>query len=111
MNFTRILGIVICVCGLVLIGVSFYIHSQVAQGREQIAAGQNQIDQTNKLFSIVPQTKDVGSTLTKSGQQRVNMGQQQADEYESRANKLQIAGIVLVIVGAGIAILGGKRKK
>jgi hypothetical protein len=110
-NFKRILGIVICLCGLALIGASFYIHNQVAEGRGQIAAGQQKIDRTNKLFSITPQTKDVGSTLTKSGQERVNAGTMEADQYEALANKLQIAGIALVIVGAGIAILCGRRKR
>jgi hypothetical protein len=109
-NFKRILGIVSCVAGLVLIGVAFYIKGHVAEGKAQIAEGQQKIDQTKSLFSIVPQTKNLGDTFTSSGQKRIDAGQQQVAEYTALANKLQIAGIVLAIVGAGIAILCGKRK-
>ena len=110
MNFKRVLGIVICLCGLALIGVSIYIKGQVAEGQQEIEAGQRKIDQTKTLFSIVPQTKKLGDTLTASGQRRINAGQQQVEEYTALANKLQISGIVLAIVGAGIAIICRSRK-
>lgn len=110
MNIQRIVGIVICLCGLVMIGAAFYINGQVEQGRQEIAAGQQKINQVKGIFSLTSQTKPLGDTLTSSGQQRIAMGQQQADEYAALANKLQIGGIVLAIVGLGIALFWRTRR-
>ena len=39
MNLKRIIGIVVCIAGVVLLFISNYIKNQVTEGKEQIAAG------------------------------------------------------------------------
>ena len=111
MGSKKLLGIIVLACVLVMVGASFYIKARVAEGKEQIAAGQKKINTTNSLFSIVPGTKEVGDGLTSSGQRRINEGQQQVTEYEALANKLQMGGILLSIVGVAILLLWKDKRR
>ena len=68
MTAKRIFGIVALVIGIVLVGFSSYIKSQVAQGKVKIDNAQKQVDQGSSLFSLSPATKEVGKGITDSAQ-------------------------------------------
>lgn len=107
----RIIGIIIAVGGIVMIGIAHYIKGQVEEGKIQISEGQQQVDQTNKLFSMSPYTKGIGEGLTSSGQRQINQGKQDVAYYTMVANRLRIGGIVAIVVGLGVIFIGPRKKK
>lgn len=110
MNIQRIIGLIALIAGVVLIGFSVYIKKEVAAGNAQIARGEQKISTTEKVFSLSPTTKQLGSGFTKSGKEQIAKGKEEIAYYTNLANKLQIGGIILIIAGAGILIFGKKRK-
>ncbi len=105
----RTIGIVLCILGLACLGLSYYIKEQVAGGEEQIEAAQRSVDQSQKLFSVNPVSKEVGNVITSSAQKKINKGQADIIYYANLANILQIGGIVLIIAGI-IIVFFPKRK-
>lgn len=114
MNIRKILGILLFLGGLGMLGASFYINTQVIQGKQQIAEGQRKVDRAKTPFSLTPITQPIGGALTKSGQGKIDNGQQQVDYYEMLAAQLQMGGIIAAIAGLGLFIFGfsgSSRKK
>ncbi len=113
MKVLRILGILILLAGIACIFFSNYITNQVNEGKIKIEKGQKTVDQSNRLFSLNPYTKQVGQELSSSSQKKINEGKEEVAHYEQIAQTLQISGIVAIIVGAGISIFSffGSRKK
>ena len=93
-----------------MIGISLRIQHQVDAGQIRIEEGQKKMDQSNRLFSIVPQGKIIGDQLSGSGQNKIAQGQQTIAEYTALAHKLLIGGIVVAILGA-ILVLSWKKKR
>jgi hypothetical protein len=106
----KVLGIVILIIGLVMLGASFYIKNQVLQGRMQISSAQSKVDTGKSLFNMSPTTQPAGNMMFSGAQSQIDAGSAQADYYAQMANWLQIGGIVLIIVGAGIIFLSGRKK-
>lgn len=112
MNLRRIVGIVVCIAGVVLILVSAYIKNQVAEGKEQIAEGQQKVNTGKALFGSNPYTKDVSQkAIFDPAEKKIKAGQEEVSEYETLANRLQIGGIILIIASLGIVFIPGKKKK
>jgi hypothetical protein len=111
MNKKRTLGIAIAIIGVVLIGFSMYIKTQVLQGNAQIASGQKKLDTTSKVFSFSSATKPFGDQVTKSGNKKIAKGKEEIAYYTKLANQLQVGGIILIVVGAGIAVFSGKKRR
>ena len=102
----QILGIILVIVGVVMLFVSNHIKNEVAAGRLQIIQGQRTVNQVNTLFSARPETQAVGKQVTGGAQRRIDEGQGQVDYYTNLANQLQMGGIVLIIVGAGLFVWG-----
>lgn len=111
MNIKRILGLILLIGGIGMVFVAQYISSQVEQGKEEIASAQKKVNQANSLFSLSPTTKELGKGFSDSAQKKIAAGTQEAKEYELLASRLQIGGIVFAVLGIGLIILGGKKKK
>jgi hypothetical protein len=110
MTGTRIFGIVMIVIGAIMLFFSHYIAERVAEGRMQIASGQSKVDTANALFSASPYTKEAGKTVTGSAQRRIDAGSAEAAQYEALSQKLQIGGVVLIVIGIGFVVMGGRRR-
>ncbi len=110
MNRKRICGIVVFICGLALIGGANYIETQVNQGRSQINSAQKSVDRGNSLFSLSPATKGVGQAITGGAQKKIDEGRREVAQYSQLASSLQIGGIILLVVGAGIVLFSWKKK-
>ena len=110
MKGKKLLSIVLIVAGIVMLGFSYYIKGEVAKGQGQVDSAQSSVDKSQSLFGLNPVTKDVGKGLTSGIQQKINEGQADIAYYTTVSNVLMIAGIVCVVVGAGIFFVGRKRQ-
>jgi len=104
------LGLAALIVGVVLLGSSLYIKSEVLAGQEQVSSGERKLNALDRVFSASPTTKQYGSQLTKSGKSKIAKGKEDIAYYTSLANKLQIGGIVLIVVGAGVLLFGKKKR-
>lgn len=111
MKTQKIIGLVIAAIGIVMLAFSLYIKQQIAQGKEEISAGEKKIKTATSIFSLTPQTRQVGEGITGSGNKKISEGKQKISEYEILANQLQTGGIVLIIVGGGIYLFASRKKK
>lgn len=88
---------------------SNYIAEQVEEGKARVQSAEKTMSTTSSILSLNPMTDQVGQSLNKSANQKIAKGKEDIAKYEALASKLQIAGIVLIIIGIGIVILGRKR--
>ncbi len=109
MSPKKVLGIFVVIVGVVLLLTSIYIRNRVSSGRMEIASSQQQVDQTNQLFSSNRATKQVGRGFTESSQRKINAANLEAGQYDQLVLWFQVGGIVLIVLGAGIVFVG-KRK-
>ncbi len=110
MKTKRILGIIIAIGGVVLILFSRYITSQVEEGQGRVSSAQRSVDQGNTLFSVTPESKAIGKSITGSAQSKINAGQEEISAYEQLARWLMIGGIGVIILGVVVIFVGGKRR-
>ncbi|MFA6119560.1 MAG: hypothetical protein WCT85_00600 [Parachlamydiales bacterium] len=106
----KILGIIIAILGVAMLISSFYIKSQVEQGRKQISEAQHQVDQGKALFSLNPVTKEVGKEIARPVEKKIKAGTEKANLYNTIALYLQIGGCIFIILGSGIVFIGNKKK-
>jgi hypothetical protein len=109
MKGRKLIALIIAAIGAIMLLFSNNIAAQVALGRTQISEGQQQVDTVNSLFGTSSYTKPIGNELTRSGQKRINEGTAEADYYQNVSNMLKIAGIVLIVIGAGAFFFWKKR--
>ena len=109
MKAKRIVGIVILIGGFVMLGFSYYIRTQVAQGQMEVSSAQRKVDRGSSLFNLTPYTKDVGRGIMGSAQSRIDEGKMTIAQYESLANTLQIGGFVCIAIGAIVIFLSRKK--
>ncbi|MBI2743392.1 MAG: hypothetical protein HYX48_05690 [Chlamydiales bacterium] len=109
MNFRKILGIIVVVCGLGMIGMSMYIMGQVEEGEQQISSAQKKVDVGTGITSLNPATKEIGKSLSGSVQKKIDEGSMEAAHYRQIAGWSKIGGIVLIALG-GIIFLIPRRK-
>lgn len=111
MTGKRILGIVILIGAITMIYFSYYIKNRVNEGKAQVSDAQKNVDTADSLLSLSPATKGIGKGLTGSAQKKIDEGQLQINQYEGLANYLQIGGIILVVVGVGVILMGGRKRQ
>lgn len=114
MSTKRILGIIAIVGGVVLLGFSSYIKSQVGEGREKVASAQKKIDQGEGLFSLTPATKSIGKSFTGGARKKIASAEETIAYYQDLADKLQIGGFALIVLGGVVWVLdinSNKKKK
>lgn len=109
MTGKRILGLLLILIGAGFIYFSQYIADQVEHGREEIRSGQKKINTTRSIFSQSKYTEPFGEAITRPGEKKIAAGRRDIAHYSNLASKLELAGIVLIIVGIGVFILGGKK--
>jgi hypothetical protein len=110
MKKKQMYGIVIMIVGAIFFFLSHYIGTQVEQGERQVESGQRKVNKVNSLFSSSQYTKPIGDVVTGSAQERINQGKLDIAYYTSVAGWLQIGGIALLIVGAGVIVLARRRR-
>ncbi len=103
------LGVVVFIIGVAMLLGSFYIKTQVLEGRKQISSAQKSVDQSKGLFSLSPYTKDVGGMIAGSAENKIKAGSAEADRYEKIAGGLQIGGGALIILGIVLLVIRKKR--
>ena len=103
-------GIVMLILGALLIGSSFYIKSQVVEGQKKVANVEKSTDLSDKLFSVTPETEELGDTLSSPIKGKVSEGKEQIAFYTALANGLEIGGMLLAVLGIGLIFLGKKSK-
>ena len=111
MNRKRVIAVVMFLAGVAMVGGSFYIKSQVAQGKLQVASAEKKVDQGKTLFSLNPVSKEIGGQMAKSADRKIDHAKQEISDYASLAQNLLVGGIVLLIVGAGFFIFLRRSKK
>ena len=104
-------GIIAVILGVICIGLSSYIKSQVEAGQEEISSAQRKVDRGNSLFSLTPLTKGIGKGVTSGAQDQINEGILKIEQYNNLAGYLQIGGIILVLGGAAVAIFMKKNSR
>jgi|SRR3972149_8138542 len=109
MKKKTILGVVIAVVGIAMILTSFYIKSQVSEGRQQIAEAQGKLNTGKKLFSVNPFTKKIDKEISGSVQGEIDDATRKANFYNSLVLWLQIGGVVFIVLGGGIIYYSRKR--
>jgi hypothetical protein len=111
MDARKILGIVIIVGAVALFGISQYIKGQVGEGKEKIANAQKMIDRGDSILGLTPATKELGQSLTGGAKKKIANAQETVVYYENLAEKLQMGGFALLIVGGLVFFLVSKKKR
>ena len=102
----QIVGLLLVVIGVGILSLSYYIHTQVKDGKMQVGSGQKKVDSVNRVFSVAPASKPVGNMLTGSAQTQINEGKGKIAQYEQFAYLLQIGGGIAIILGVGLWLFG-----
>jgi len=110
MRTRRILGIILIVLGVCSITLSFYIKSQVKEGRKQISGAQEKINKGKELFSLNPLAKDVGKSITNPIEKKLKKESTKADKYDTVGTWLQIGGVVAIVIGGFLIFIGRKKE-
>jgi len=111
MDARKILGIVIIVGAAALFGISQYIKGQVGEGKEKIANAQKMIDRGDSILGLTPATKQLGQTFTGGAKKKIANAEETVVYYENLADKLQMGGFALLVIGGFVFFLVPKKKK
>jgi hypothetical protein len=111
MGGRRILGLIVLIGGVVLLFISNYIKGQVAGGEEQISSAQKKVKQADSLFSLNPVAKDIGGSLTKGAQKKIDTAKDKVAYYAELARQLQVAGFIVIALGVIIILIPSRKKR
>jgi hypothetical protein len=100
MKGVKITGILILTIGVGCLIFSSYIQSQIDAGKKKIENVQSSIDTGNKILSLSPKAKELGQSLSKPIQKKLDAGQETIDKYQTIATNLNIAGWLALPIGA-----------
>lgn len=103
------LGILLIIVGFCGLSFSFYIRSQVEDGKRQIHSAEHKVNKGKKLFSVTPITKPIGNLVTASAEEKIAAGKEEVFFYEGIEQILMIAGIICIAAGLGMIIFKKKR--
>jgi hypothetical protein len=110
MKIKIISSIVVVILGLGLLGFSYYVKDQVMKGEAQIAAAKEKVAKGKAMLSFNPITKEIGKGIEASASHKIREGQELADKYSILAKRLQLGGIIVIILGASIMLIPIKRR-
>src|SRR3989344_4000397 len=110
MKLKSLIAFLLTLIGVGMILFSNYISREVASGQRQIEEGQKQIDTTESLFSINPYSKEAGKIITEPGQKKIASGKQEISYYESLEKKIQMGGIILIVVGLTLYLVRFRKR-
>lgn len=100
MQGKKVAAVILLVVGGASLCFSSYIQSQIDAGQQKIQKVQKSVDTGNKIFSFTPQTKELGESLSKPIQKKIDSGQMTIDNYQKIASYLSIGGWIFAIIGA-----------
>jgi hypothetical protein len=90
MNRKRVIGIILIIVGIVAI---FFVNFE--KGR--VSSAKKDISEGSSLFGSTPMGKEAGSFMEGSMMKK-------ASQYDQPLMWIQVGGIALIVVGAGMAI-------
>ena len=93
-------SILLIVLGIASYVGSKYIANQVASGQMKLEKAQKSLKQTDDLLSMSPYTEPLGQGLKQASKGKIQEGQNQIAYYTEMAKNLEIAGYVLIGLGA-----------
>ncbi|WP_194848262.1 hypothetical protein [Candidatus Neptunochlamydia vexilliferae] len=106
----RILGLIVAAVGIAMLFASSYIKGEIAKGKEQISSAQGKVDTGKQLFGMTPATKPFGDELASGAQKKIDAGREDVKKYTAIANGLLAGGIILIVGGAFLVFIPGKKK-
>lgn len=109
MGLKKYFSAIVFLVGILMVGGSFYIKKQVAEGKIQVSDAERSVRQGKALFSLNPVSKQIGEGLTRSADRKIASAKDEIQYYTNLAQLLLVGGIVLIVVGAGMFVLKRKR--
>ncbi len=109
-NYKQVIGALLLIGGIFLIGLANYINTQVEAGNSQIFSAQQKVDQSGSLFGRNPITNVLGKSITSGAQKKIDQGKADIEYYTVIAQRCQVGGIALAVIGAGMIFLCRNRK-
>ena len=88
MNRRKITGLVLLVIGIIILIISFYVKSRIAEVQEGVS-------EINKPFSRNPIGKSLGSSVQKMAEEKIG-------QYNMMVFWGIAGGVILVVIGAGM---------
>lgn len=100
MNLKRMIGIIACIGGALLIFLSYYISHQVEEGKGKISSAENKVEHGKALFGLNPYSKQIGQkVIFDPADKKIKAGKEEVAHYEMLARRSMIGGVILLIVG------------
>ena len=109
-RWIKVLAVLLLIAGAASIGTSLYITKQVEEGNIQIQSAEESVKKGDQLFSLIPQTKEIGKTVTDSANKKISAGKETIAHYTAVAQNLKVLGIVLCVLGIALFFIPKKKK-
>jgi hypothetical protein len=109
MKIRKSIWVGVIVIGLVLVGLSFYIQNEVANGRMQVRSAESSLQRGKALFSLSPATNQVGDAIQRSADRKLGEANQEIAYYANLAQILLVGGVIVAIGGAIFLIRSWRR--
>ncbi len=106
----KFLGIILLIIGIIMIVVSIYIKTELGKGREKVGSAKEKVEMGKSIFSLTPQTKELGKGLTQGVEKKIAEGEEEIAKYAKMANLALYGGAILVVIGAVMLFLPSKKK-
>lgn len=103
------LTIILGILGTLSLFGSFYIKGQVEAGVKQLSQAESGMNFGKKLFSLTPESEEIGDKLSGPIAHKVAEGKEQIAFYSNLADWLEIGGVLCIVVAIVSFIL--KKKK
>lgn len=115
-NYKQVIGALLLIGGIFFLGLANYINKQVEAGNTQIFSAQQKVDQSSSLFGRNPVTNVIGKGITSGAQKKIDQGKADIGYYTVIAERCQVGGIALSLIGVGMIFLcrnkkGAKKRK
>ena len=110
MHTKRVVGVIGLIFGISLVLFSIYIMHHVGIGKVKIANAQEKLNEGTGFILLNPIAKNVSKGAVEEAEGKIEQGQKDVVFYEEVAEWLEIGGIVIGVIGAGL-IAFPKRKK
>lgn len=111
LSWKRVLGLLSIIVGVALIVFVIYGKGQIRAAKGEISSAKKKVEQGNQLFSLNPISKQIGQGMSSGIQKKIAAGERTVEQYEMIFMWCQIGGIVLIVLGAGLILFGGRRSK